>query len=283
MAGDWIPMRIDLDEDPAIVGAAAVLGVQETSVIGWLWKLWSVASCQTVNGWLPHYTPQKIDGLVSHNGFAAALESVGWLLPRPGGVEIPNFKNWLSESAKKRLKDSRRKRETRAEIKCPQNVRDEVDKKRTALLSSPVLSSEGIEGGRGGEKETAPRPRDGKEFDGSAENLAQRWCFWCTRKKRGYCQDLLDDMVPQFAELLRLGHNPEVLLAEVESKERDRGEHFWQFNGRVTRNKDAGVVETPEMRSKEIDRLMAARRKEAAEHEKACKNGKQKRPNAPLR
>jgi hypothetical protein len=155
MAGDWIPIRTDLDEDPAVVGIASILNVSETQVIGWLWKFWSVASRQTTNGLLPYFTLNKVDGIVGRQGFAAALEAVAWLHRRSDSLEIPNFEHWLSESAKKRFQEAVKKRKQR--LKNVPLVEGQMspksgDKKGTPVLSSPVLSSFEKEKGGVGEK-----------------------------------------------------------------------------------------------------------------------------------
>lgn len=223
MAGDWIPIRTDLDEDPAVVGVAVALSVPETQVIGWLWKLWSVASRQTVNGWLPHYTPQRVDELVSHSGFAAALEAVGWLCPRPGGLEIPNFDHWLSKSGKRRLKESKRQRNSYA---------SHAMKSAESVLSSPVLSSS-EQNSQNGARD--PPAEEVGEYPKSAVGCARAWCFVLKRKKHGYPADRPDDMASEFGEMIRRGHDAAALLAEIMA-DRDKAEHFWQFKERLERN-----------------------------------------------
>ena len=49
MAGDWIKMRVDLNEDPAVVGMAIALDTDEHSVVGRLHKLWSWADNRCAN------------------------------------------------------------------------------------------------------------------------------------------------------------------------------------------------------------------------------------------
>jgi hypothetical protein len=115
MSGEWIPMRLDLDEDPAVIGVAAKLGLAECYVVGLLWKLWSIASRQTSSGFLPNYTLSTIDRLVAQPGFADALEAVEWLQTRGNGIQIPHFEHWLSRSAKVRKTNTLRQRLSRLE------------------------------------------------------------------------------------------------------------------------------------------------------------------------
>ncbi len=234
MAGDWMMMRLDLEDDPAVVAIAQALKVDELVVIGRLWKLWALASAQSACGWLPHFSLEIIDAKVRLPGFASAVASVQWLQQRPGGLQIPNFERWLSESAKKRFKEAERKRKQRsADSFVPHDVGQDADKNGTPILSSSVLSSSpGKErgAGRGGGGEPAPP---------EASELANEWCFYLTRKRLGSPRDSPLDMAAEFAELIRLGHDPQAIRAEIVRKDRDRGEHFWQFKTRLTRNAGA--------------------------------------------
>lgn len=226
-------MRTDLDEDPAVVGIAQKLGVSETQVVGWLWKLWSVASRQTANGWLPHYSLDKIDRVVNGQGFAAALESVGWLHPRRDGVELPHYEHWLSASAKKRYKEALKKRLQRMLENLSQKKGHVGDTNGTPVLfSSESPSSEEGKGGAG-EGEKPPRPPP--DFALSAEGLAQQWCFVLTRKRLRGPADLPDDVAPGMAELIRLGVPAEAIRAEIVNG-RDKSEQLWQFRERLKRN-----------------------------------------------
>lgn len=110
MAGDWIPLRTDLLEDPAVVGIAVLTGLDEFSVVGRLVRIWSASSAQTSDGSLPFYTAATIDKIAQHDGFAPAMVEAGWLTFNEEGAVIPNFDRWLSKGAKRRILDCRRKR-----------------------------------------------------------------------------------------------------------------------------------------------------------------------------
>ena len=47
MAGDWLKMRMDLPEDPAVIAMAASFNVEEDLIVGKLLKAWRWASQQT--------------------------------------------------------------------------------------------------------------------------------------------------------------------------------------------------------------------------------------------
>jgi hypothetical protein len=93
---------------------------------------------------------------VGRTGFAEALEAVEWLHARRDSLEIPNFDTWLGESAKKRFKETLRKRKQRCPVSLGQERDNERDKNGTPVLFSSVLSCidkpppKSAEGGGGG-------------------------------------------------------------------------------------------------------------------------------------
>ncbi len=130
MAGDWIPMRTDLDRDPAVIAVAASLSIDEFAVVGRLHRFWSWANSHSVNGSIPNVSVAWIDRFVCCEGFTAALVKVLWLKATTDGFCVPKFTSWNGKSAKRRLKDTVRRRYQR-----PQNVRkmsaSNADKNRT--------------------------------------------------------------------------------------------------------------------------------------------------------
>jgi hypothetical protein len=102
----WIKMRVDLDTDPAVIGVSESLDLPPEHVIGCLWKLWSWANLQTIDGCAnsdgARVTEKWIDRHVSVAGFADALAKVGWLTITSEGISIPNFERHNGKSAKDR-------------------------------------------------------------------------------------------------------------------------------------------------------------------------------------
>jgi len=125
MAGDYLPMRTDLWDDPRVVRMASLLNVNRAAVVGGCWRTWSLGNVYTTDGRLAGYTGETLDAQVGIPGWSEALAAVGWLSIEPDAVVIPDFEAWNSEGAKRRLKDRDRKR----------SVRDlsasKADKKRT--------------------------------------------------------------------------------------------------------------------------------------------------------
>lgn len=114
MAGDWLPMRLDVGEDPAVIAIAAAVGIEEDAVVGKLHRLWSWANRHLITGDAPGVTESWVDRYVAAPGFAAAMLSAGWLRSRSGHVEFPNFDRWNSEGAKNRLTKTAKKRAERS-------------------------------------------------------------------------------------------------------------------------------------------------------------------------
>ena len=108
MAGDWIPMRTDLAEDPAVIGIADATGLDECGVVGRLHRLWSWASWHTEDGDIKGVTLSWVNRHVQSDGFAEAMEKVGWLITTKNGIRFPKFEEWNSQSAKKRRLTAKR-------------------------------------------------------------------------------------------------------------------------------------------------------------------------------
>lgn len=115
MAGDWIKMRIDLHDDPAVVTIAATCQLDEDTVVGKLLKLWGWADRHTVDGRTSGITPAWIDRFVAKKGFSEAMVTAGWLEIANSGVAFPEFGKHNGESAKKRADAALRQRLSRSD------------------------------------------------------------------------------------------------------------------------------------------------------------------------
>ena len=108
MAGDWIKMRVDLADDPAVIGIAAVTGLDEDTVVGKLHRLWAWADRQTTDGNAPAVTKTWIDRYLRAEGFAEAMVSAGWLNAKSGGITFPKFDRHNGETGKQRALTAKR-------------------------------------------------------------------------------------------------------------------------------------------------------------------------------
>ena len=103
MAGDWIKMRHDLEDDPAVIALTALEGVEDPEhAVGKLHKLWSWVDRQTTNGVAAGITTAWIDGFVGVAGFSESIIFSGWLRVTDTGVAFPRFSRHMSKTAKTR-------------------------------------------------------------------------------------------------------------------------------------------------------------------------------------
>ncbi len=139
MAGDWIKMRVDLIDDPAVAGIAIRLDLDEYSVVGRLHKLWSWADRHTTTG-VVTITARWIDKHLECSGFAEAMVAVGWLDmdANNGTVSFPNFDRHNGASAKTRCDAAARKRASRVKQSpaSPVNVPKESPPTRPDVTES---------------------------------------------------------------------------------------------------------------------------------------------------
>jgi hypothetical protein len=108
MAGDWIPIRINLSTDPRTVAIAGRIRKHVLHTVGALSVVWGAANEHTTDGRLMGYTLDAIDAMVGIKGFAAAMEAVGWMFHDDESITVPDFDRYNSDGAKARLKHARR-------------------------------------------------------------------------------------------------------------------------------------------------------------------------------
>lgn len=136
MAGDWIKMRCDLAEDPAVIAMAAALEIEDDAVVGKLHRLWSWADRQSRDGHAVGVTASWVDRYVHRDGFAAAMQSVGWLDMTGAGLHFPNFDRHNGKTAKQRALSNVRQQQHRA------NVTESVTSSSRTQRDKPVTREE---------------------------------------------------------------------------------------------------------------------------------------------
>lgn len=117
MAGDWIKMRTSLFTHPKVVRMSSALSADALRTVGGLMSAWCLFDAHSESGRLDGYTMEALDEHVRWRGFAAAMESVGWLKSDAQGIELPEFSNHNGQSAKRRAHDAERKRQERKDRK----------------------------------------------------------------------------------------------------------------------------------------------------------------------
>lgn len=116
MAGDWIPMRLDLSDDPAVILIADKCNLDEHSVIGRLYKLWAWANRHLKDGNGTGVTESWVDRYAGVSGFASAMIEAGWLATQDGFIMFPNFERWNSKGAKNRILGTERVKKHRTNV-----------------------------------------------------------------------------------------------------------------------------------------------------------------------
>lgn len=115
MAGEWIKMRHDLPDDPAVIAISDRLQIDTDTVVGKLHRLWTWADKHTENGFAPGITGVWVDRYVGSTGFAAMMISVGWIDLDQNGIQFVHFERHNGESAKTRSLNTLRQRLSRKE------------------------------------------------------------------------------------------------------------------------------------------------------------------------
>lgn len=113
MAGDWIPIRVDLADDPAVILISGTCKIDQDAVVGKLVRLWSWANTHTIDGYAVGIVAKWIDTFVRCRGFGGAMAATGWIEFDQRGCRFPRFDRWNSDSAKARLQKNRRQADWR--------------------------------------------------------------------------------------------------------------------------------------------------------------------------
>lgn len=115
MAGDWIPMRMNLEDDPTVVFIARATKLKPDYVVGKLHRLWSWIDANSRDGKLIGIDAAWVDHYVRKKGFAQAMATAPhpWLKINSNSVTIPNFSHWFGSSAKQRLTNTKRQQSCR--------------------------------------------------------------------------------------------------------------------------------------------------------------------------
>jgi len=115
MSLPWIKIECGLINKPEVMQLAGLLDIDEHTVVGHLVAFWSWVDanmsrdCPDTTG-----TKRGLDRVAGRDGFTDALVQVGWLEFDGNRVTVPHFEYHLSQSAKTRATDARKKARQRA-------------------------------------------------------------------------------------------------------------------------------------------------------------------------
>ena len=136
MAGDWIKIEHWTPDKPEVFRIADALGIDPDAVVGKLVRIWNWADQQTFDGNAESVTSSLLDRITGVNGFATALEKVGWVRADSDGLHFVNFDRHNGKTAKTRALSTKRvqkHRESVTEMKRDSNdtsVTPELPEKR---------------------------------------------------------------------------------------------------------------------------------------------------------
>lgn len=93
MARDYFYLRRDLPDRPELASIQRATGLSvKHAVLGCLCALGANAAIfGDERGFILHHTAETVDDLVGVQGFAAALQAVGWLIVTDAGVRVTGF------------------------------------------------------------------------------------------------------------------------------------------------------------------------------------------------
>ena len=115
MSLPWIKIECGLINKPEVMQLAGLLDIDEHTVVGHLVAFWSWVDanmsrdCPDTTG-----TKRGLDRVAGRDGFTDALVQVGWLEFDGSRVTVPHLEYHLSQSAKTRATDARKKARQRA-------------------------------------------------------------------------------------------------------------------------------------------------------------------------
>lgn len=114
MTAHWIKVEKDTPAKPEVMRLAALLDIDEFTVVGHLIAFWSWVDsnlspeCPRTQG-----TIRGLDRIAGRAGFCEAMIAVGWLSHADGMFEIPKMGRHMGKSAKMRAEDQEKKQRKR--------------------------------------------------------------------------------------------------------------------------------------------------------------------------
>jgi hypothetical protein len=138
MAGDWIKVRVNLADDPAVFAMASQLNLSNEAVVGHLIRVWSWATNQLEDGHAASVTECVLDRVSGAQGMTKAMLSVTWLSRVGTGFKFPRWERHLSQGAKARALATERQRKGRSRKCHAESVTETRPEKRREEKSSSL-------------------------------------------------------------------------------------------------------------------------------------------------
>lgn len=216
MADEWIKMRTNLGNDPAVIAIGTALKMEEDEVVGKLHRLWSWADEHTSDGFVPRVSGTWIDRFIGRKGFASAMSDVNWLDVEPDGIVFPHFERHNGTSAKSRALDRRRKNGGKTSGDEPEEEAENIYKNsgsqpeknttKTGLEErSRSRKRENLNTGTSGENPNAGADASELPPDGVSP---EAWAAWKRHKGRKQTPEAERLQRKHLAEWKAEGHDP---------------------------------------------------------------------------
>lgn len=104
---DWIKMRANLRDDPAVWTIAKALKMDAFGVIGRLHAMWAWFDAHaTADDPFVAVSPEAMDDHLRCQGWCDAVSAAGWLILHDDRLGVPNFARHMGASAKERAMSS---------------------------------------------------------------------------------------------------------------------------------------------------------------------------------
>lgn len=219
MAGDWIPVTIELPRRIEVLQVARLSGRSRHEVIGMLVEFWLWVQQESANGHVPSVTSLMLCEVIvgADEQFWRAVKTVGWLVEDASGLTIPRADSWITKGAKARIQAANRQ-ETRRKVRHA-----DVTKKSRCKRDKSVTTEQNI---IRSDTDTDTDGRNGIFKRVSADTLADptaifQWLAWA-REQDSALATALDGLKDQKTTIVALairakqkGKNPAALFANL--------------------------------------------------------------------
>lgn len=148
----WIKMETQLRDKPEVIAVAYTLDLERDLVVGKLHRLWSWtdAHCDE-KGFARAVSFRFVDEEMGCVGFGKALQSVGWLEEKDGGLHFPGYTKHNGSTAKSRALNAKRNSSMR------QRRRDKNVTQPSEKRDAPTVTHASPDKRRGEEKRKEKR------------------------------------------------------------------------------------------------------------------------------
>ncbi len=185
---NWIKIETTLIDKPEVVELAWLLKLTRFDIVGRLVAFWSWVDSHSADGNARGVTKEFVDEIAGVQKFADAMEKVGWLIVKNGGISskrsgriegisIPNFQRHNGKSAKNRVLTAERVKRSRNDgsvtKSAPEKNREE--KRREDEIEERKEEKKSAAKGKEIASDSSPSISPEEEADGVRNQAMVRW------------------------------------------------------------------------------------------------------------